>query len=393
MYPQKSNVDYEINSDRVKKICILRPDNLGDLILFSGVIKLLKEKFIGSEITLFVKNYTRDLLERQPYIDKVISWESLYLPFTNRESYFKGKWLLQNFYSSIRIFNENNILNPYDLLIMPVRTPDDEVHLFSKLLISKNKVALFSRSEAEIKEKKLHSIYDHIIQSKIEIPFTHEMSSSLELLKFLGIKAEMKDIMPIFYTDVHHKKWAELNVVNKSNSIHIGIAPGVTSKPDKFYAASNYKDIFDKLASHTFSITIFGSKSEHEQCSLVENILHQLDNIVSIQNLCGKTTLCQLTEAMKRCDLIVSSETASLHLATALGLPVVGIVGGGHYGRFYPWGDSSIQLVATHKMDCFYCNWKCVHDEKYCIHDIPPTEIAELIDKLIRRALPQSKKN
>jgi ADP-heptose:LPS heptosyltransferase len=60
-----------------------------------------------------------------------------------------------------------------------------------------------------------------------------------------------------------------------------------------------------------------------------------------------------------------------VHLGAALGKPVVGVRGGGHIGRFWPWGDPKLSRVAATELDCYGCNWVCVHDRVRCVEDIP----------------------
>jgi len=76
-----------------------------------------------------------------------------------------------------------------------------------------------------------------------------------------------------------------------------------------------------------------------------------------------------------------------LHIATALRKPVVGIVGGGHFGRFYPWGDPETSRVVNLPMDCYGCNWHCRYDRLRCIQDIPAANAQHELLKLFGTVL------
>jgi len=102
-----------------------------------------------------------------------------------------------------------------------------------------------------------------------------------------------------------------------------------------------------------------------------------------VVNLAGKTSVREMIECLRRCDAILSQETAALHIATALHKPVLGIVGGGHYGRFYPWGDPEIARVVTKPLDCFGCNWACKYATMRCIQEISPSEASEGLKKCL----------
>ncbi len=65
--------------------------------------------------------------------------------------------------------------------------------------------------------------------------------------------------------------------------------------------------------------------------------------------------------------LVITADTATAHLACAMDRPAVICLGGGHYGEFGPWHRSERQVWLTEPVDCFGCNWQCVHPEPYCL--------------------------
>ncbi|HEX8431066.1 MAG TPA: glycosyltransferase family 9 protein, partial [Longimicrobium sp.] len=69
-------------------------------------------------------------------------------------------------------------------------------------------------------------------------------------------------------------------------------------------------------------------------------------------------------------------DAAALHIAVALRKPTVGIVGGGHPGRFQPWGDPAINHVCSVPMECFGCNWTCRYATTRCVTEVPPDVVA-----------------
>ena len=89
-----------------------------------------------------------------------------------------------------------------------------------------------------------------------------------------------------------------------------------------------------------------------------------------------------MIECIKACDFVLSQETAALHAAVALRKPVVGIIGGGHYGRFYPWGDPKLSRPANKPMDCYGCNWLCKYETIRCIQEIPAADAARELNQL-----------
>lgn len=73
----KKQVVSNLSAVEVKSIFILRPDNLGDLVLFSGVLCHLRNYYPNAKITLCIQRYVANYIELCPFIDKIVYWEDL----------------------------------------------------------------------------------------------------------------------------------------------------------------------------------------------------------------------------------------------------------------------------------------------------------------------------
>jgi ADP-heptose:LPS heptosyltransferase len=87
----------------------------------------------------------------------------------------------------------------------------------------------------------------------------------------------------------------------------------------------------------------------------------------------------EFAEAVGRAELVLTVETATAHLAAALDRPAIVLIGGGHFGQFGPWRRSARQVWLTHPMDCFGCNWRCIHPEPYCLTRISSDAVRDAI--------------
>ena len=59
----------------MKSLLILRPDNIGDCVLFSGTLRYYRELFPDYKIVLAIKSNIIPLFEYCPYIDKTINYK------------------------------------------------------------------------------------------------------------------------------------------------------------------------------------------------------------------------------------------------------------------------------------------------------------------------------
>lgn len=364
-------------------ILIIRPDNLGDIILFSGMLRHIREIYPQAKITLCVKKSLIEAIELCPFIDKIIEYEKfskLPLPWLPN---FKGKYKI-NWW----IRRMLNLKYKTDILLLPVRSTKAgifNIHSIVSSIRAHKKIGITGdRSNQSKKEdKKKQKIYSTQLQLKSNQYNTHELEINKEYLNFLGAGISTKDVWPELWTDKNDRKWANKAITINNNLITIAICPGVTSTSGKFYPGEKYATAISRITSRKFQIVLFGAPSEEKMCKEVENELTKCKKIESIYNFCGKTTIRQMIEGIKKCDVLISQETGALHIGVALKKPTIGILGGGHYGRFYPWGSTSINYVVNKKMNCYGCNWNCIYPTIKCIQEISDHAITEQLKTII----------
>lgn len=93
-----------------------------------------------------------------------------------------------------------------------------------------------------------------------------------------------------------------------------------------------------------------------------------------------------LVGLLQQARLYFGCDTGPMHIAAALGLPVLAIFGGGTYPRFLPATPDSITL--TQKMPCSPCAWHCPYPAPPpCIAMVRPDRIEKGLDRLLAGAL------
>ena len=88
----------------------------------------------------------------------------------------------------------------------------------------------------------------------------------------------------------------------------------------------------------------------------------------------GRTASCRSSPALlKESRLYVGHDTGAMHIAGAVGRPVVGIFGGGHWPRFRPSARQAVSVVQP--LPCFGCNWDCHFGDGPCVKTIPASDV------------------
>ncbi|BEI34779.1 hypothetical protein PHIN6_02970 [Polynucleobacter sp. HIN6] len=86
---------------------------------------------------------------------------------------------------------------------------------------------------------------------------------------------------------------------------------------------------------------------------------------IPLSNLCGQTSLDQLIDIINNASLLITNETGTVHIGANLGTPTVCMLGGGHFGRFFPYPPdlmpSAVEAIYF-PMECYGCNWNCIYE-------------------------------
>ena len=380
------------------RVLILRPDHLGDVVLFTGALRHVRAMYPNAEIVFCGRRYVQNLLELCPHVDRFVPVEELWGPIGPGMKLVKlskrwrmigenhplrrlARYVIDGCYRIVR----RRTCRQYrsDVLLVPVRSPAAgfaDVHELVRALPAAAKIGIAGDLGNQSPEQDRAAEASYTRRLRLAPDQTHrpELAVTADYLSLLSGKTiTIEDVRPEFWTGGDDRQWALEHVIRTGGTIVLGLCPGVTSLPGKCYPAANYAEALRLCPQHRFSVVIFGAAKEADTCAEVARAVAGCPNVQSVCDLAGRTSVRQLVEALRRTDVVLSQETAALHIATALDRPTVGIVGGGHFGRFYPWGDRRIHRAASVPMDCFGCNWQCKFSVIKCIQEIPPPLVAE----------------
>ncbi|MBI5144587.1 MAG: glycosyltransferase family 9 protein, partial [Candidatus Omnitrophica bacterium] len=96
---------------------------------------------------------------------------------------------------------------------------------------------------------------------------------------------------------------------------------------------------------------------------------------------CAKTTINQLSCLIKKCRVYISSDSAPLHIAAAMGTPFVALFGPTDPRRHLP--PAKDYVVIKKELDCSPC-YKSKCKTKKCMEMIKPQEVVEAVEKLLK---------
>ena len=362
----------------MKNILIYRPDNIGDAVLFSGALKHIRGLYPESCITLAVQNHICELFEFCPHINKCVPLERLDWVRSTKYPLFV-RWIQ----SAQSFFNSH--FNTFDLVVFPVKTPQIEhlKHLYR--LKYRNVVGISGgyKINPDI-GCPARLAPENLCKKTLDVSgddsMKHEFMTTIDFLKLLGCSlVSTGDVIPELWLSPSDRCLLENeHMVGRKL---VGLFPGAAISY-RNWAVANY-EILAREVHEDIGYVLFGGKEDRDLAGGVKKALQKGNASCDVLNFVGQTSLRELCAAVKCCDLFVAMETSGLHLAIAMGIPTIGIVGGGHYGRFVPWGDLKKNVFLTKNLDCFNCGWICTRDRVECIQDVSPLKVSESINGML----------
>lgn len=150
-------------------------------------------------------------------------------------------------------------------------------------------------------------------------------------------------------------------------------------------------DIAHRLAAYGLHLVVVGGPADRERSS---GLMEAMSG--GAVDLVGKTSLGELAEVLRGATVVISNETSSVHIGAAVGVPVVCVLGGGHFGRFAPYeievpaGNRELPICVSSPMACFVCNWHCQYPRQEgeavkCIQDISVEEVWNAVEMVLTK--------
>jgi ADP-heptose:LPS heptosyltransferase len=156
-----------------------------------------------------------------------------------------------------------------------------------------------------------------------------EVRRPLRLLERLGIRTQgTAKELPVYESDRHALTDALADVWLKSP--YVVIHPGA-SVPERRWPADRFAGVADTLATQGLSIVLTGSEDEIPITSEVRSVMR-----APAIDLTGRTTLGTLAALLSDAALLVSNDTGVMHVADAVGTPLVAVSFDPEYWRWAP---------------------------------------------------------
>lgn len=314
------------------KILVIALSGIGDALMFTPALKLLRKSLPNAQIdALVMYNGAKEIYESNHNLNNVIHFNFL------QEGVFKSlKFLFQirkKYDASINVYPANrkeyNIINYF----IGAEKRAGVVYL------RKDRTNLgFLNNVRIIENDDVHNVQTNIklCEAIVGKKFFEEPELDYPLRENQIAEAE--------------KFIADLGI--SSNDLVIGFHPGCATlknhikrrwEPEKF--AELGKKLIEKYSAR---LLIFGGPEEND---LKEKIFSLIGS--EKVKIINAESLTLSTAVLKRCNVFVTNDSSQMHIAAALGLKVVAIIGPTNQNYIYPWKTE--HKIVSLNLDCSPC--------------------------------------
>lgn len=340
------------------RILVVRTDRIGDVVLTTPVLKALRENYPQSHIAMMVSPQTRELVEDNPYLDEVIVYDK-----DEKDKGLLGFW---RFVLGLK-------RKRFDLAIV---------------LHTKNRLNLITyladiRRRAGYRNSKFGFLLTDKLKDSRPLGLKHEVEYCLDILRNLGLT--IADKRP--YLAVKKKDVDSITDILASGGIGCNDRIAAIHPGSSCISKRWLKDRFVVLANRLvedYGLKVILTASGEENEAIANEIAKETR--YPVLNLSGKLSLGRLSALLKRCAIFISNDSGPVHIASAVGTPVVSIFGRNQAGlspaRWAPVGSKDIYL---HKeVGCSIClahNCKIGFD---CLKAITVEDVLKAVDDIIK---------
>ncbi len=218
----------------------------------------------------------------------------------------------------------------------------------------------------------------------------HEIDRGFELARAIGIDIKKVDKKPFIYLNEEDREFAEKffskNAIKNNHKI---ISVQIGRKADdleKHWSLNNYIKLCDKILEHpNHKVILHGAPNEYHTVNMVVSKMKRKPTIAA-----GKTTIKQAAAILEKSDVLICDDSGLMHMAVAVGTPVIAIFGPTDYTRTAPYGKNHIMIRKDLK--CSPCSKidmdinkrikrkQCPYNYK-CINDISVDDVFKIIKK------------
>ncbi len=359
-----------------KTIVYLRPDTIGDMILFTPALGALMAEWPKARHVIVVREGYESLASLFP---KALEWKVAHLnPFKQRPSECRKE--LSALLGELAALGPELILAPtLNRTWLEIAVAAHFRNIRSVVLGGADVDPIFAASlRLDLGVDPAAAFRETVASDKAQgdVENQHRFAENL-------IGRNIPRFLPSI--DVPKEASAKARAIAAKHGLPAGkwaaVFPGgLANVPVKAWSAGGFAEVVAWLQDKRKMPVLLLAHAD--EASTVEEIADKAAKLGGArpQAWLGKDgELPLLAALLKDAGIYVGHDTGAMHIAGAVGRPVVGIFGGGHWPRFRPSARQAVSVVQP--LPCFGCNWDCHFGDGPCVKTIPASDVIKAVER------------
>lgn len=348
----------DIKSHNFARILLIKPSSLGDIIHALPLLNGLRQRYPRAQISWLVNTQYADLLAQHPQLDEVIPFDRQ--QFKTLSGAVRMTFKLGGFARELRHRRFDLAIDVQGLFRSGLMALASAAPTRLGFRPAREGAGMFYNCRMPIPDPGMHAVDKNYLAADAlgfaDLPIAFDLPISPQSRQSLSRKladAHLKPNRP-YAVVVPGSRW-----------------PTKNWRPERFSAVIAHLDQHHKLTS-----VISGDASETALC---QHIAQQCPSTPI--NLAGQIGLSELLALIDGAALVLCNDSAPLHIAVALGKPVVAIFGPTSPERSGPYGrpDSVLQAHLP-CMPCYYRKLSQCPIQHQCMSDIDAQQVIQAIN-------------
>lgn len=339
----------------VRKILVCKLDHIGDVLLATPTVEAIRKMFPQAHVTMMVREASNQVLKDNPDIDEVRIYDAAWLTRKARTPNWKS------FVRLIRSLRKER----YDVFF------DLRGDVFVIVMAFLSRIPL----RVGFGSMGLGFLLTHEVEVRHAMPplGRHQVEILFEAVKRLGCQQPVTAPKLFVSSDEREKANA---LMPHHHSLIIGFHIGA-GDPTRLWALDRYAQVMNLVKEkYNSAVVLVGGKEDNV-------LIEQMKPLLACEplNLTG-LSITETAAIIEKCDLFIGNNSSQIHLAAAIGTPVIVLhTTSLDSRRWRAYGDNV--RVIEKEVFCSYCE-KRTCDDMRCMSLITVAEVMEHIDQMVK---------
>jgi ADP-heptose:LPS heptosyltransferase len=220
-------------------------------------------------------------------------------------------------------------------------------------------------------------IYDRSYDNILGLNGRTEYEKQAAILSYIIGKEIINEVRYFLDAETIFRMTELIGKIQRSNHNKIIVINPLSDLEAKNWPSRNYHNLISHVQGDDYLLIFLGTRKQRKK---IEAMIGNFQNIV---NLAGDLSIPESAALIYLADLYIGNDSGFTHIAKALNKPLIAIIGCGSYNSFFPYLKKENEFLLYHDVECKGCHWRCIHERRYCLEEITPTQVYHLVRKFL----------